>query len=202
MPGVSVEMQSWFPRNRVLEGPMRLAKLSYDELSPQQKAAWDEVVAGPRKKMHGPFFIWLHSPELLSRGEKLGLYARFQSSLPQRLSELCILMIAAHWKAAGEWIDHAPIAMELGVESHALEALRKGLPAEFKNSDERAAYELAQELLNKRDVSDATYARVKAVLGERAILDLVAVLGYYSLIAMSMKTFALQAEGDADPFQE
>ena len=181
---------------------MRLAKLSYDELSPQQKAAWDEVVAGPRKKMHGPFFIWLHSPELLSRGEKLGLYARFQSSLPQRLSELCILMIAAHWKAAGEWVDHAPIARELGVDSHALEALRKGLPAEFKNSDERAAYELAQELLNKRDVSDATYARVKAVLGERAILDLVAVLGYYSLIAMSMKTFALQPEGVADPFKE
>jgi 4-carboxymuconolactone decarboxylase len=111
-------------------------------------------------------------------------------------------MIAAHWKAAGEWVDHAPIARELGVESHALEALRKGLPAEFKNSDERAAYELAQELLNERDVSDATYARVKAVLGERAILDLVAVLGYYSLIAMSMKTFALQAEGVADPFKE
>ena len=89
---------------------MRLAKLSDDELSPQQKAAWDEVVAGPRKKMHGPFFIWLHSPELLSRGEKLGLYARFQSSLPQRFSELCILMVAALWKAAGEWVDHAPIA--------------------------------------------------------------------------------------------
>ena len=59
---------------------MRLAKLAYDQLTPEQKLAWDEVVAGPRKKMHGPFFIWLHSPELLSRGQKLGLYARFQSS--------------------------------------------------------------------------------------------------------------------------
>src|SRR3974377_1141067 len=124
---------------------MRLAKLSYDELSPQQKAAWDNVVAGPRKKMHGPFFIWLHSPELLSRGEKLGLYARFQSSLPQRLSEVCILMISAHGKAPGEGGEHAPIARELGLESHALESLRKGLPAEIKNSEERAAYELAQE---------------------------------------------------------
>jgi hypothetical protein len=68
---------------------MRLAKLSYDPLSPEQKVAWDEVVAGPRKKMHGPFFIWLHSPELLSRGQKLGLYARFQSSLPQRSRQSC-----------------------------------------------------------------------------------------------------------------
>ena len=93
---------------------MRLPKLSYEQLSPEQRAVWDEVVAGPRRKMHGPFFIWLHSPELLSRGEKLGLYARFQSSLPPRLSELCILITASHWKAAGEWIDHAPIAREPG----------------------------------------------------------------------------------------
>jgi 4-carboxymuconolactone decarboxylase len=181
---------------------MRLAKLAYDQLTPEQKLAWDEVVAGPRKKMHGPFFIWLHSPELLSRGQKLGLYARFQSSLPQRLSELCILMMAAHWKAAGEWIDHAPIARDLGVDAEALEALRKGQPARFKNADEMATYELAQELLNKRNVSDATYARVKAVLGERGILDLVAVLGYYGFIAMSMKAFALKPVAVADPFAE
>jgi 4-carboxymuconolactone decarboxylase len=86
---------------------MRLPKLTYEQLTPEQKVSWDEVVAGPRKKMHGPFFIWLHSPELLSRGQKLGLYARYQSGLPQRLSELCILMMAAHWKAAGEWVDRA-----------------------------------------------------------------------------------------------
>ena len=179
---------------------MRLAKLSYEQLSPDQKTAWDEVVAGPRKKMHGPFFIWLHSPELLSRGQKLGLYARFQSGLPQRLSELCILIMASHWKAAGEWVDHAPIARGLGVDANALEALRKGEPARFGSADEEATYELARELLDTRNVSDATYARAKAVLGERGILDVVAVLGYYGLIAMSMKTFALEPEGVPDPF--
>jgi 4-carboxymuconolactone decarboxylase len=181
---------------------MRLAKLTYEQLTPEQKSAWDEVVAGPRKKMRGPFFIWLHSPEFLSRGQKLGLYARYQSSLPQRLSELCILMMAAHWKAAGEWVDHAPIARQLGVDGEALEALRKGQPAKFKSTDEAAAYELAQELLNTREVSDATYARAKGVLGERGVLDIIAVLGYYGLIAMSMKTFALKPEGAADPFAD
>jgi len=181
---------------------MRLPKLTYEQLTPEQNVSWDEVVAGPRKKMHGPFFIWLHSPELLSRGQKLGLYARYQSGLPQRLSELCILMMAAHWKAAGEWVDHAPIARQLGVDADALEALRKGQPAKFKSADEAAAYDLAQELLNTRDVSDATYARAKSVLGERGILDLIAVLGYYGLIAMSMKAFDLKPEGVPDPFAE
>ncbi|MFM9940123.1 MAG: carboxymuconolactone decarboxylase family protein [Hyphomicrobiaceae bacterium] len=181
---------------------MRLAKLTYDQLSPEQKVAWDEVVAGPRKKMHGPFFIWLHSPELLSRGQSLGLYSRFQSSLPPRLSELCILIMAAHWKCGGEWFDHAPIARGYGVDAAALEALRTGAPAEFKQADEIAVYTLAQELLATREVSDATYAKARAVLGERGILDTIAVLGYYSLIAMSMKTFAQKPEGVPDPFAD
>ena len=181
---------------------MRLAKLSYDQLSDAQKAAWDAVVAGPRKKMHGPFFIWLHSAELLSRGEKLGLYARFHSSLPPRLSELCILIMASHWKCAGEWVDHEPIARSQGVDAGALDALRRGKPAKFGQPDEAAVYELAQELLNTREVSDATYAKAKAALGERGVLDVVAVLGYYSLIAMSMKTFAQMPEGTPDPFSD
>jgi 4-carboxymuconolactone decarboxylase len=180
---------------------MRLAKLGYDVLTPEQKVAWDEVVAGPRGKMHGPFFIWLHSPELLSRGEKLGLYARFQSSLPQRLSELCILITASHRKASGEWIDHEPIARKLGVDANGLEALRTGKPAKFKQDDEVAVYDLAQELLQTRALSDATYQRAVDVLGSRGVLDTIAVLGYYGLIAMSMKAFKMVPDSQTvDPF--
>jgi 4-carboxymuconolactone decarboxylase len=181
---------------------MRLTKLSYEQLSPEQKAVWDEVVAGPRKKMHGPFFAWLHSAELLSRGQNLGLYARFHSSLPPRLSELCILIMSAHWKVAGEWFDHFPIARDLGIDADALEALRKGQAAKFKQPDETAVYEFAQQLLQQRDVSNATYARTKDVLGERGVLDVVAVLGYYSFISMTMKTFAMMPEGVPDPFED
>jgi 4-carboxymuconolactone decarboxylase len=148
---------------------MRLPKLTYEQLTPEQKVSWDEVVAGPRKKMHGPFFIWLHSPELLSRGQKLGLYARYQSGLPQRLSELCILMMAAHWKAAGEWVDHAPIARQLGVDADALEALRKGQPAKFKSADEAAAYDLAQELLNPRQERARRARRARYHRGARLL---------------------------------
>lgn len=181
---------------------MRLPKLTYDELTLEQKKAWDEVVAGPRKKMHGPFFAWLHSHELLSRGQALGLYARFQSGLPQRLSELCILITSAHWKAAGEWVDHAPIARELGVDADALEALRTGKPAKFKKDDEAAVYALAAELLKTHEVSDATYKRANDVLGQKGVLDIVAVLGYYGLIAMTLKAFKMQPEGVADPFAD
>jgi 4-carboxymuconolactone decarboxylase len=180
---------------------MRLEKLSYEQLSAEQRKVWDEVVAGPRKKMHGPFFIWLHSAELLSRGQNLGLYARFHSSLPPRLSELCILIMSSHWKCAGEWIDHHPIALEQGVDAEALENLRHGRPAAFKQDDEAIMYAFAQELLNVHEVSDATYAKAHSILGERGVLDVVAILGYYSMIAMSMKAFAMVPEpGVPNPF--
>src|SRR5262249_33609803 len=112
----------------------------------------------------------------------------------------CILMMAAHWKAGGEWIDHAPIARELGVDADALEALRTGRPARFAREDEAATYEFAQELLHTRDVSDATYERARKALGERGVLEGGAVLCYYSMIAMSMKAFAMTPEDAADPF--
>jgi 4-carboxymuconolactone decarboxylase len=180
---------------------MRLEKLSYEDLSADQRKVWDDVVSGPRKKMHGPFFIWLHSPELLSRGQNLGLYARFHSSLPPRLSELCILIMASHWQCAGEWIDHEPIARQQGVDREALESLRVGRAAAFKREDEQAIYELAQELLHTHKVSDASYAKARNILGERGVLDVVAVLGYYSMIAMSMKTFDMRPAADeANPF--
>jgi 4-carboxymuconolactone decarboxylase len=182
---------------------MRVPKLTYEQLTPEQKVVWDEVVAGPRKKMHGPFFVWLHSHELLSRGQQLGLYARFHSGLPQRLSELCILITSARWRASGEWVDHAPIARELGIDAEALEALRKGEPAKFKSDDEQVVYDMAQELLRTHEVSDATYKRAEAVLGMRGVIDIIAVLGYYGWIAMTLKVFKLPpGEGAMDPFAD
>ena len=181
---------------------LRLPKLTYEQLSSEQKAVWDEIVAGPRGKVHGPFHVWLHSPQLLARGQALGLYARYQSSLPPRLSELCILVTSSHWKAAGEWVDHCHIAIGQGVDAGALEALRKGEPAQFKQDDEKVVYELSQELFKTQNVSDATYARAIGVLGQRGVLDVIAVLGYYGLIAMTLKTFMSPPEGVPDPFAD
>jgi 4-carboxymuconolactone decarboxylase len=181
---------------------MRVPKLEYADLSTEQKAVWDEIVAGPRGKVHGPFLVWLHSAELLSRGQALGLYARYQSGLPQRLSELCILVTASHWKAPVEWIDHAPIARKLGIDAEAIEALRKAEPANFKAADEAAVYALSQELLKTHEVSDATYKHATDVLGMRGTIDVIAVLGYYGLIAMTLKTFKVQPDDVPNPFAD
>ena len=141
---------------------------AYDQLTPEQKAAWDEVVAGPRRRCTAPSSSGCTVLSSLEpRREARPLRQIPESSLPQRLSELCILMMAAHWKAAAP--ANGSITPRLRAtwawRGTTLEALRKGQPARFSKRGRDRRLRPAQELLNKRDVSDATYARVKAAPG-------------------------------------
>jgi 4-carboxymuconolactone decarboxylase len=180
---------------------MRVPTLAYDDLTEEQKAVWDEIVAGPRGKVSGPFFVWLHRPELLSRGQALGLYCRFNSGLPARLSELIILIVSSTWEATIEWHDHAPKAIELGLDADAIEALRVRAPATFKEADEQATYEFVLELLQSHKVSDATYQRALATLGQDLVIDVVGVAGYYCMIAMTLNAFEIALPvGIPNPF--
>jgi 4-carboxymuconolactone decarboxylase len=180
---------------------MRLRDLSYEELDGAQKAVYDKIVAGVRGKVHGPFRALLHRPELLDRAQELGLYCRYNSGLEPRLSELAILVMSAFWRVSGEWYDHYPNAVALGVSREALEALRKGEPARFTAGDEQALYDFAMELNRTHDVSDETYQRALNALGQDKLVDLVGVLGYYALISMTLKVFKVPLpDGVQDPF--
>jgi 4-carboxymuconolactone decarboxylase len=179
---------------------MRVPELSYDELAPEQKDIFDEIVAGPRGRVNGPFLVWLHRHELLRRGQALGLYCRFNSGLAPRLSELTILIVSSHWGAANEWHDHSGNAVKLGVDADALEALRVGSPAEFKQEDERALYAFVSELLKTHKFSDQTYKRAVEIFGQDLVIDLVGIVGYYCLIAMTLNVFEVPLpEGVPDP---
>jgi 4-carboxymuconolactone decarboxylase len=109
--------------------------------------------------------------------------------------------MSAFWRVSGEWYDHYPNAVALGVSKDALEALRKGEPARFTASDEQALYEFAMELNRTHEVSDETYQRALKALGQDKLIDLVGVLGYYSLISMTLKVFRVPLPaGVQDPF--
>ena len=182
---------------------MRVRKLEYEDLTPEQKAVWDEIVAGPRGRVYGPHTIWLHRAKLLSVGQAVVLYCRYNSGLPARLSELAILVMSVFWSVGNEWHDHAPNALRLGVDRTALEALRTGKRPQFGKEDEQALFEFADELNRTHDISDATYQATVAVLGQDLVIDLVGVLGYYSWISMTIKAFRLPLpDGAADPLSQ
>lgn len=179
----------------------RLAPLAPDQLSPQQRAVFDAIASGPRGQVRGPLAVWLHSADLAAKAQDLGAYCRYGSSLEPRLSELAILMTATHWQAGFEWFAHAPAALKGGLTPDQVEALRLGVEPAFQRDDEKAVYAFADALLKTRKVPQAVYDQAVAVLGERGVVDLTGVLGYYALISMTITAFDIKVPaGEIDVY--
>jgi 4-carboxymuconolactone decarboxylase len=179
----------------------RLPDLDPARMSEAQRAVHDRIASGPRGRVEGPLRVWLNSPDLADKAQALGAFCRYGTSLPPRLSELAILVTGAHWQAGFEWFIHAPIAIQAGIDAAAAETIRTGGTPTFAKADEAAVYAFAHDLVTRRRVSDATYAKAKAELGDKAVVELVGVLGYYALISMTIVAFDVPVPpGEAEPF--
>lgn len=179
----------------------RLPDLDPDTLSPEARRVHDAILSGPRGVVQGPLRVWLTSPELADKAQALGAFCRYGTSLPPRLSELAILVTGAYWRAGFEWHVHAPIGIEAGLPAEAVEAIRAGGDPAFEKPDEAAVHAFARELLTTRRVSGPTYHRALELLGARALVELVGVLGYYGLISMTINAFEVPVpEGAPEPF--
>lgn len=181
----------------------RIADTPYERMDAEQRRVHDLIAKGPRGGVRGPLRIWLKSPVLAERLQHLGELCRYRTSLPPRLSELAILVTARAWRSGYEWAAHAPIAIEAGLDAAAVEAIRTGARPALTRADEVVTHAFAQELHERQRVSDATYASAVEVLGEAAVIELVAVLGYYTTVAMTLNAFEVDLpEGVPEPFPD
>jgi 4-carboxymuconolactone decarboxylase len=180
----------------------RLPDLRYEEMTAEQQRVHDEIAAGPRGVVEGPLRVWLHAPELATHAQKLGAHARFRSLLPPPLSELAILVTAATWRSDFEWYAHARLAREAGIADDVIEAIRQGEKPSLADPKARAVYALTRELHRTRAVSDATYATAEAALGRAALVDLVGIIGYYTLVSMTLNTFRVPTPDRSRPFAD
>lgn len=166
--------------------PDRLPPIPPEALTSEQQRAADALAQGPRGALFGPFIPMLRSPELLDRAQRLGAYLRYDSAVAPRLRELAILVTARHYRQSYEWHVHAPAAVQAGLAEKSLEALVRGERPATLQPDEAAVYDFCGELLETHGVGDETYAAVRALLGERGLVDLCALCGYYGLLALIM----------------
>jgi 4-carboxymuconolactone decarboxylase len=158
--------------------------LAASELNAAQKAAAAELAAGPRGGVVGPFIAALRSPELMGRLQWLGEYLRYRNALGPRLTELAILITARAWTQQFEWALHVGEARARGIARATIAAIARGRrPARMPN-DEAIVYDFLDELHDTQAVSDPTYARALAAFGEQGVVDLIAVAGYYTTLAM------------------
>ncbi len=175
------------PRSLRLRGD-RFKPLTYDEMTPAQKTMIEHLLAGPRAGANGPFNVLLRSPEIGDLGQQFGASTRFKSSLPQRLYELAILVTARHWTSQYEWQAHHRSALQAGVSPVIADAIAQGKRPAVMQKDEEAVYNFSSELLTTKQVSDATFGAVKNALGERGVVDLIAVMGWYGTVSMLLNT--------------
>ena len=181
----------------------RMPEIPVDKMSPAQRSVADAIMSGPRKSMGGPFNAWLRSPELADRLQKVGEYIRFNTSLDKRVNEMAILMTAQAWGSQYEWYAHAPLALKAGLDPAVIAAIGAGKKPEQMKEDEAIVWEFTTQLRRDHDIDDATYAKALEKFGERGIIDLIGVNGYYDVVSMTLNVAHVRPPADAQlPFQQ
>jgi 4-carboxymuconolactone decarboxylase len=164
----------------------RLGPIPFEQLSPQQQAAAQAIIDGPRGALYGPFVPLIRSPDLMESAQRVGEYLRYRSAIGTRLSELAILVTARQWDQQVEWAIHAPIAAQEGIGTAVIEAIAERRRPESMAGDEALVYDFCMELHQHKRVSDATYNAAVAHFGEHGVVDLMGLNGYYTFLAMVM----------------
>ncbi|UCH49574.1 MAG: carboxymuconolactone decarboxylase family protein [Betaproteobacteria bacterium] len=181
----------------------RIPELKPNTMTAAQKEVVELITSGPHQQVMGPYPAWLQSPELARRTRSLSEYLRFQSTPPKRLAEIAILITGRHWKAEFEFYAHAELARKAGVEEPIIEALAAGKRPDFANNDDEIVYDLCTEMLDTRRVSDATYKRALEAFGMQTLVELVAMMGYYCMVSVTLNAFeAPLPPGEPSPFPD
>jgi 4-carboxymuconolactone decarboxylase len=164
----------------------RISLPSPDTMNPEQRAVYDRIVSGPRGKIQGPLRAALHNAELADKWQALGALLRYGTTLPPRLSEIAILVTGRACNSPFEWYAHRPEGEKAGIEQPVIEALLAQTVPPGMSEDDAAVYHYAVELNRHNSVSASTYAEALRRFGERGVVELTALIGYYTMVAMTL----------------
>lgn len=165
---------------------VRMPPLEPGQMNAAQRKAAEDLIAGPRRGVKGPFIPLLRSPELMDRLQRVGEYLRFHSALEARISELVMLTVAREWTQHFEWFVHVPLGREAGIAPDTIAALADGRRPGAMSDREAVAYDFCDELLRTKGVCEHTYRRAVAAFGENGVIDMIGVAGYFTTVSMVM----------------
>ena len=168
---------------------MRVRDLTPDEMSPAQKLVAEAAASGKRGRMPAPLRAWIHSPEMGNRAQSLGEFLRYDTSLGPYLSELAILVTARVWTSHYEWFAHKREGLKAGIEPHVIDAIAARQVPDLTDPKARLVYDYATTLHRDHGVPAEMHEAAQAALGEQGVVELVGLLGYYTLVAMTLNAF-------------
>lgn len=180
----------------------RLPHTAPECLDSDQLAVYHELTSGKRTTannlfaitddsgmLYGPFATLLVQPQLGMAIQRVGEELRFRSALLPSVREFVILAVAAHVRSGYEWYAHAKVAASLGIPEPVLAALRSAETPRELSAQEGTALRLATSLLEGTDVDEAHYVEAKNGLTEAGVMEVVALVGYYRLLADLIRVF-------------
>ncbi|MGH7797070.1 MAG: carboxymuconolactone decarboxylase family protein [Candidatus Binatia bacterium] len=176
----------------------RLLEIDETKLAPEQRAIYDRMMR-ERGHMRGPFAIWLRNAELCENTLKLQEMFASRVKLERRLLELMILVAARLATAQYAWFIHEPHALKFGISPEIVQAIRERRTPDFSREDERLVYDLTLELNTTRTLSEASYQRGMTMFGEQVMVELVSVIGFYAMVAMTLNAFAVSVPVGKEP---
>jgi 4-carboxymuconolactone decarboxylase len=176
-----------------------------EALSPQQREQYERISRfrppRPTGELGGPFDPWVRSPELAQRAVSFGGFIWERTTLDRRLIELAILITARFWEANVEWVSHAPVALQHGVAQDTIDAVFSRRRPEGAPDDELLAYDICTSLHERHQLTNELYDRAVARFSERGLVELIAAIGYYTLVSMTLNAFEVLPEGIVPPFR-
>jgi 4-carboxymuconolactone decarboxylase len=169
----------------------RIPLLDVEDMSAEQRRLHDAVVSGPRGQMIGPLRAAIHSPELASAWSALGEFLRYRTCLPPHLNELAIIVTGRRWTAQVEWWVHARAAIAAGLQQETVDAIAVLESPMFDDDAAFEVYEFTRALQQTGRVPADTYAAVLSRWGARGVVELTAVIGYYTMVAQTLNAHQL-----------
>jgi 4-carboxymuconolactone decarboxylase len=168
---------------------MRLKLLSPDEMSADQRQTYDESIAGKRGAPPPPMMAWLNSPEMARHATRLGEVMRFDTVFPARISEIAILVTARHWTAHYEWFAHKRLALKGGLDPKTIDDIRDRRTPQFDDPKAKLVYDVAKSLHEGHGIAKGLYDEAVKMVGERGIVEIVGLCGYYTMVSMTLNSF-------------
>jgi 4-carboxymuconolactone decarboxylase len=179
-------------REKFEETKMRLKLLSPGEMTDDQRQTYEESIASKRGSPPPPMMAWLNSPEMARHATRLGAFLRYDTSLTPALSELAILVTARHWTSHYEWYAHKKMALDGGLDPAIIEAIRQRRSPAFDDPKAQVIYDVAKSLHEARGVAKPLYDDAVRLLGDRGLVEIIGLCGYYTMVSMTLNTYEFE----------
>lgn len=179
----------------------RLQPVELEDATPEQRKILLDIKQSRGGDLSGPFQCWIVNPQFANVAQAVGEYCRYHTGLEAKESELAIITTAAYWQCQAEWQIHAPIAIENGISPDAVEKIRLGETPQFIELSERLVYQATKEILESKRISDETYKALQTIFTDSLIVNLIGLIGYYAMVAITLNTFEIKKENTPLPFR-